>query len=126
MKLEIRTEELREFVGEIAAQVYSDLVEKSESIRDEFFTEREAAHLLRLNERQLANERRAGNIRACMVVGKRIRYLRSDLVKYLLSRPWTPETGKPSGWRGERTPDRMPVPRTSCLGGAKDGQHTMR
>lgn len=49
-------------------------------------TEAEAAYQLGLSERQLADERRRGRITASSIVGRRIRYLRQDLVDYMLRR----------------------------------------
>lgn len=49
-------------------------------------TEAEAAHQLGLTERQLADERRRGRIAASSIVGRRIRYLRQDLIAYMLRR----------------------------------------
>jgi len=53
------------------------------------FAEPEAARLLGLEVHQLRDERLRGRIRASQIVGKRIRYLKSDLLDYLLSHRWT-------------------------------------
>jgi hypothetical protein len=52
------------------------------------FTEPEAAALLHLDPRVLADERRRKRIKASAIVGRRIRYTRQDLDAYLASRPW--------------------------------------
>lgn len=50
------------------------------------YSEPEAAALLGLEPHQLRDERRRGRIEFSQVVGRRIRYLRSDLLTYLLAR----------------------------------------
>jgi hypothetical protein len=52
------------------------------------YTEPEAAELLHLDPRVLADERRRGRIKASAIVGRRIRYRREDLADYLASRTW--------------------------------------
>ncbi|MBL8796188.1 MAG: helix-turn-helix domain-containing protein [Planctomycetia bacterium] len=46
-------------------------------------TEPEAAALLGLKPHQLRDARRAGRVRACQITGRRIRYRRVDLLRYL-------------------------------------------
>jgi hypothetical protein len=48
------------------------------------FDESEAARLLSLEPHQLRDERRRGRVQASVVVNRGIRYLRSDLMAYLL------------------------------------------
>jgi hypothetical protein len=48
--------------------------------------EPEAARLLSLEPHQLRDERRRGRIAASVIVGKRIRYSRADLLEYLATR----------------------------------------
>src|SRR5262245_43909535 len=50
------------------------------------FSEEEASRLIGLQPHQLRDERRRGRIQASQVVGRRIRYLRDDLIAYLTSR----------------------------------------
>jgi hypothetical protein len=66
------------------------------------FSEEEAARLISLEVHQLRDERRRSRIQASEVVGKRIRYLRQDLMNYLLSRRWSPDTKRESGWKRGR------------------------
>jgi hypothetical protein len=72
-------------VREAVAQVDGD---RARLNGDLCYTEQEAAALLRLNEHQLRDERRRSRIRASAIVGRRIRYLREDLISYLLGRRW--------------------------------------
>ena len=48
------------------------------------FTEEEAARLIGLEAHQLRDERRRGRIAASQIVNRSIRYLRGDLLAYLL------------------------------------------
>ena len=50
------------------------------------FNEQEAAAMLGLEPHVLRDERRRGRISASSIVGRRIRYTRADLVKYLAER----------------------------------------
>jgi hypothetical protein len=50
------------------------------------YSEEEAADLLVLEPHVLRDERRRGRITASRIVGRRLRYLRQDLLDYLLSR----------------------------------------
>jgi hypothetical protein len=50
------------------------------------YSEPEAAALLELQPHQLRDERLRGRIRASSIVGRRVRYVREDLVRYLASR----------------------------------------
>jgi hypothetical protein len=52
------------------------------------FSEEEAARLLSLEPWVLRDERLRGRIQASQIVGKRIRYTREDLVRYLAGRRW--------------------------------------
>ncbi len=49
------------------------------------YSEAEAARLIGLHVHQLRDERLRGRITASVVVGKRIRYLRGDLLAYLMT-----------------------------------------
>jgi hypothetical protein len=50
------------------------------------YSEAEAARLLGLAPHQLRDERLRGRIAASQVVGRRVRYLRDDLIRYLMAR----------------------------------------
>ena len=58
--------------------------------KQEVFTEAEAAMWLQLKPHVLRDERLRGRITASKIVGRRIRYLRSDLLSYLTERRYTP------------------------------------
>ena len=87
MNLNIRTDELRPLIEEVVAETIAKLEAQHDVINGKLaYSEYEAAQLISLTERQLADERRRGRIKASAIVGRRIRYLRSDLIAYLLSR----------------------------------------
>lgn len=70
-------------------QVVAATIAKLDEIRVPFgdrlaFDESEAARLLSLEPHQLRDERRRGRIAASRVVNRGVRYLRSDLMAYLL------------------------------------------
>ncbi len=90
MHLEINPADLqpliRQVVTEALAQLDADRARLDGKLA---YSESEAAQLIGLEPWQLRDERRRGNIRASQIVGRRIRYLREDLVSYLLGRRWT-------------------------------------
>ena len=87
MKLEVRPEELRPLIEEVVAETIARLESQHDLVNGKLaYSEYEAAQLISLTERRLADERRRGRIQASSIVGRRIRYLRSDLIAYLLSR----------------------------------------
>ncbi|MGE3807288.1 MAG: helix-turn-helix domain-containing protein [Gemmataceae bacterium] len=84
--LAIPAEALRPLITEIVRQVLAELEQQRAELPDEVMTEREAARVLKLSERQLADERRRGRITASGIVGRRIRYTRADVLAYLAER----------------------------------------
>ena len=87
VQLEIRRDELRPLIEEVVAETIAKLEAQRDVANGKLaYSEYEAAQLISLTERQLADERRRGRIKASSIVGRRIRYLRSDLITYLLSR----------------------------------------
>jgi hypothetical protein len=71
--------------------VVQETLASMESIRQRVddrlcYAEPEAAALLGLQPHQLRDERRRGRIKASQIVGRRVRYLKQDLLDYLLSR----------------------------------------
>ncbi|MEI8375377.1 MAG: helix-turn-helix domain-containing protein [Planctomycetota bacterium] len=87
MKLEIVPDELRPVIEAVVAETIAKLEVQREALNGKLaYSEYEAAQLIGLNERQLADERRRGRIKASSIVGRRIRYLKSDLIEYMLSR----------------------------------------
>jgi hypothetical protein len=55
------------------------------------YSEAEGAALLGLNDHQLRDERHRGRIMASVGPGRKILYLRSDLLDYLMRRRWEPK-----------------------------------
>jgi hypothetical protein len=87
VKLDINPDELRPVIEAVVAEMVAKLEIQREVLNGKLaYSEYEAAQLISLTERQLADERRRGRIKASSIVGRRIRYLRSDLMDYLLSR----------------------------------------
>jgi hypothetical protein len=76
---------LRPLIAQVVAETLARLEETRAAVPDRLaYSEPEAAALLGLNPHQLRDERRRGNIAASQVVGKRVRYLRQDLIDYLM------------------------------------------
>ena len=89
MKIEIDPDDLRPVIEAVVAETVAKLEVDREHLAAKLaYCEAEAARLISLTERQLADERRRGRIKASSIVGRRIRYLRDDLLEYLLSRRW--------------------------------------
>ena len=87
MKLDIGPDELRPVIQAVVAETIAKLESQREALSGKLaYSEYEAAQLIGLTERQLADERRRKRITASSIVGRRIRYLRSDLIGYMLSR----------------------------------------
>ena len=74
MLLNISPEELRPVIEAAVIETLGDLLALSEP---------EAARVVGLESHQLRDERLRGRIGASAIVGRRIRYLRDDLLKYL-------------------------------------------
>jgi hypothetical protein len=96
VKLDIGPDELRPVIQAVVAETIAKLESQREALSGKLaYSEYEAAQLIGLTERQLADERRRKRITASSIVGRRIRYLRSDLIGYLLSRRWADGTAEP-------------------------------
>jgi excisionase family DNA binding protein len=75
---------LAELVRRLVVEALADLDAQRQQLPDRLaYTQAEAARLLGLHSHQLRDERRRGRISASQIVGKRIRYTREDLLKYL-------------------------------------------
>jgi hypothetical protein len=89
INLELEPEALRPLVelvvSEVLRRVQDDLARLDGRLA---YSEGEAAALLGLQPHQLRDERRRGRIQASEVVGRRIRYMRQDLLDYLQGRRW--------------------------------------
>jgi hypothetical protein len=85
--LTLHAEALRPLVQMIVAEVLARTQASSAHVPDRLtFSEPEAAALLGLKPHQLRDERRRGRIGASSIVGRRVRYVREDLIQYLASR----------------------------------------
>jgi hypothetical protein len=58
------------------------------------YSEEEAARLLGLEPHVLRDERRRGRITASQIVGRRVRYMRQDLLDYLMGRRVNADEGR--------------------------------
>ncbi len=89
VKIDLDPEALEPLIRRVVEQTLARLDEGRAALPDKLaFSEVEAARLLSLESHQLRDERLRGRIKASAIVGKRIRYLRQDLVDYLMSRRW--------------------------------------
>jgi hypothetical protein len=70
-------------VSATLAQIQADNAQLGDRLA---IPEPEAARLLSMEPHQLRDERRRGRIAASVVVGKRIRYARQDLLEYMAKR----------------------------------------
>ena len=87
LTLNIEPGALRPLVAEIVREVLTQLDEAQARLPDKLaFSEAEAARLLGLAPHQLRDERLRGRIAASTIVGRRVRYTRDDLVRYLTDR----------------------------------------
>ena len=86
--LQLDPEALRLLVELVVTQVLARLEGERATFGDHriCYSEGEAAGLMGLEPHQLRDERRRGRITASQIVGRRIRYLREDVVRYLLAR----------------------------------------
>ena len=85
--LSIDAETLRPLIAAVVAETLAALDVDRAKLGDRLaYSEPEAARLLGLNTHQLRDERLRGRIAASAIVGKRIRYQRSDLLAYLSER----------------------------------------
>src|SRR5262249_48134401 len=82
----------RAALAPLVAQVVEETLRRLDESRTRLsperlaYSEAEAARLLGLAPHQLRDERLRGRISASQVVGKRVRYLREDLIDYLMKR----------------------------------------
>jgi hypothetical protein len=78
---------LRPFIAAVVREVLSAIEADRATVPERLaFGEPEAARLLSLEPHQLRDERLRGRISASHVVGRRIRYLRQDLLDYMAAR----------------------------------------
>jgi hypothetical protein len=86
MKLQIDPDELAPLLAEAAREAVAVYAAQQEKLPDKAMTEEEAAAWLGLEWHVLRDERRRGRITASRIVGRRIRYMRQDLIEYLIGR----------------------------------------
>jgi hypothetical protein len=92
LRIDLDPAALEPLVSQIVAKTIAALDAERARLGDQIaFSEETAARLLELEPHQLADERRRGRIKASQVVGRRIRYLRQDLLEYMMTRRWSPE-----------------------------------
>jgi len=82
MQMTFDIEDLKPIIAEAVAQVLATVVNDDGMA----FDEATAARKLGLERHQLRDERLRGRIQASVIVGGRIRYLKSDLLEYLAMR----------------------------------------
>lgn len=87
VNINLDAETLTPIVQAVAREMLAQLVGEQAKLADKLcYSEPEAARLLSLQPHQLRDERLRGRIKASKVVGRRVRYLREDLLAYLMSR----------------------------------------
>lgn len=93
INIDLDSEELSPLIRRITAEVLTELRKHERQGNGKLaFREAEAARLIGLNERQLADERRRGRISSSQIVVRRIRYTQDDLLAYLNSRRYEAES----------------------------------
>lgn len=80
----IESTELRHVIEAVVRVTLAQIRRDEESLNDRLaLSETEAAGLLGLQTHQLRDERHRGRIGSSVIVGRRIRYTRQDLLAYL-------------------------------------------
>jgi hypothetical protein len=102
LSLSLPAEALRPLVAEVVAEVLAHLEADRAHLDDGHlcYSEEEAARLLGLRPHVLRDTRRRGEIVASQIVGRRIRYTRDDLLRYLAERRVEASDGDPKPARG--------------------------
>lgn len=84
MRVIFDDDDLRPLIKTIVAETLAQLADDEARLTDKLaFDEATAARMLSLQPHQLRDERLRGRITASVIVGRRIRYLRADLLSYL-------------------------------------------
>ena len=76
---------IRRVVAETITQMEAERAKLGDKL---CFSEAEAARLLGLKDHQLRDARLAGKIGCSQIIGRRIRYTREDLLRYLQENRW--------------------------------------
>lgn len=87
LSLNLDAAALRPLISAVVAETIAQLRNDEAKLDGKLaYSEEEAARLLGLEPHVLRDERRRGRIEASQIVGRRIRYSRSDLLAYLAGR----------------------------------------
>ncbi len=89
ISLALDLEALRPLIRQIVEETVGQLEAARAALPEQTFSEEEAARWLGVESWVLRDERRRGRIQASQIVGRRIRYLKSDLIAYMRGRRWT-------------------------------------
>lgn len=87
MKLEFPADEIRPLVEAIVLEVMARIDKADDRLA---FDEVEAAAMLGVSKTTLRDERLRGRVNASLV-GRKVRYSRTDLLEYLANRRWSNE-----------------------------------
>ena len=80
-------EALRPVIAEVVREVLAHVeADRAQLGAKEVYSEAEAAAYIGVNEWSLRDERKRKRITASVIVGRRIRYTRADLMRYLAAR----------------------------------------
>ena len=89
ISLEIDPSLLEPLIRKIVADTVAELEAGRAQLDDKLaYSEPEAARLLGLQSHQLRDARLAGKIQCSKITGRRIRYMREDLLQYLAANRW--------------------------------------
>ena len=84
LNLQLDAAVLDPIIRQVVAETITQLEAERAKLGDKLaFSEAEAARLLGLRDHQLRDARLAGKIAASQITGRRIRYTREDLFRYL-------------------------------------------
>ena len=84
MQLNLDSDDLRPLIAAVLTECLARLADDEAPMGDRLaFDEPTAARMLSLEPHQLRDERLRGRINASVIVGRRIRYQRQDLLHYL-------------------------------------------
>jgi hypothetical protein len=90
MQLQLEPEDLKPIIEQVATELLARLETERAKLDGKLaYSEPEAAALIGLQPHQLRDERLRGRITASSIVGRRVRYLKQDLLDYMLGRRWT-------------------------------------
>jgi hypothetical protein len=84
LNLSLDSDALRPLISAVVAETVARMADDEARLGDVLaFDEPTAARMLSLEPHQLRDERLRGRITASQIVGRRIRYVRDDLLQYL-------------------------------------------